>query len=148
MPRSYVSDKKCVCQFQFPKVLSTEPERTFDLIPTVTWNGKQKLKTCFIADYFATKKSVDIRNQLSSFYSPLRTSKKLNRGLKIEFLVSTCFMNVFVKNNRLFFDKQLTPKNYDLIILSLIGFSPVEELRCGKFAREFLGNRLSIHFLK
>uniref|UniRef100_A0A1B6MGI3 PiggyBac transposable element-derived protein domain-containing protein n=1 Tax=Graphocephala atropunctata TaxID=36148 RepID=A0A1B6MGI3_9HEMI len=62
-------------------------------------NGTPVMKPKCVLAYNAAKKGVDISDQLSSYYSPLRKTTKWYKKVAVEIILGTCVVNYFVLFN-------------------------------------------------
>lgn len=79
-------------------MISTRAEDTSNLVPTGKRNraGEDVMKPTAVMAYNAAKKGVDISDQLSSYYSPLRKTTKWYKKVAIELLLGTSIVNALV----------------------------------------------------
>ena len=115
--------------------LSTVPEHDNTLIPTgkPSRNGDVVVKPKSVVDYNKTKKGLDISDQMSSYYTVLRKTKKWYRKIAIELLAGTSVVNAWVIYNKYFSQKPVSLLGFqESLILSLLTGSPAENLRPGK----------------
>lgn len=109
--------------------LSTVPEQGGGLVPSGKKNrkGEEILKPESVIEYNKAKKGVDVADQLSSYYSPLRKSRKWYRKLALK-----CIGDVSVTNSYILYNKYHSPKPVSLrsftesVILSLTKNIPKE----------------------
>ena len=82
--------------------LSTVPEHDVTLIDTgkVTRTGLPIKKPPSMLDYNKCKKGVDLSDQMSSYYSPLKKSRKWYRKVALEIITGTSLVNAWVVYNK------------------------------------------------
>lgn len=124
-------------------MISTVPEHGDALMPCGKTNreGEEILKPECVLAYNKAKKGVDISDQLTSYYTPLRKSKKWYRKLAIELIAGTSVVNACVLYNKYFSDKPMNLRHFrDSLVLSLTG-SATEILKPGRAASTVAGKR-------
>lgn len=115
--------------------LSTVPEYDDALIPT----GKRArdediaVKPKSVVDYNKIKKGVDVSDQMSSYYTALRKTKKWYRKIAIELIAGTSVVNAWILYNKYLSKKPVSLLNFqESLTLSLLTGSSQEDLRSGK----------------
>ena len=78
-------------------MLTTVPEHTAELsITRDKKNGRDVMKPQCVFDYNDAKKGVDYSDQMSSYYSPLRETKKWYKKAAFELLLGTSVVNACI----------------------------------------------------
>lgn len=79
-------------------MLSTRVKDSANLMPTGKNNRASEpiLKPTAVLAYNKAKKGVDLSDQLSSYYTPLRKTSKWFKKVAVELLLGTCVVNAFV----------------------------------------------------
>lgn len=129
-------------------MLSTRPEDSANLIPTGKNNraGVPILKPTAVVAYNKAKKGVDISDQLSSYYTPLRKTSKWYKKVAVELLLGTCVINAFVIFNEGRQKKWELLKFREVLLRELIkpdvdpapGPPPIENQPAGKISQKAL----------
>lgn len=90
--------------------LSTVPEHDDNLIATGSTlkTGEQIKKPQCVIEYNNAKKGVDLSDQMSSYYTALKISRKWYKKVAVELLTGTCIVNAFILFNKYFTDKKWT----------------------------------------
>ncbi|XP_046679185.1 piggyBac transposable element-derived protein 4-like [Homalodisca vitripennis] len=82
-------------------LISTRPEDGDNLLPSKKTNRNNEpiMKPSCVLAYNDAKKGVDVSDQMSSYYSPLRKTSKWYKKVALELLLGTCVVNAFVVFN-------------------------------------------------
>ena len=118
--------------------LSTVPEHDDAFIPTGkrARNGDIAVKPKSVVEYNKTKKGVDVSDQMSSYYTALRKTKKWYRKIAVELIAGTSVVNAWIVYNKYFSKKPVSLLGFqESLTLSLLTGSPQENLRPGKKKR-------------
>ncbi|XP_046674846.1 uncharacterized protein LOC124363630 [Homalodisca vitripennis] len=105
-------------------MISTCPQDSNSLVPSGKCNRKKEeiLKPTSVLAYKKVKIGVDISDQMSSYYTPLRKPVKWFKKVALELLLDTCVVNAYVifnadRQNR---DKYTMLKFRECIIKKLL----------------------------
>ncbi|XP_064090806.1 piggyBac transposable element-derived protein 4-like [Macrobrachium nipponense] len=129
--------------------LSTVPEHDATLINTgkVTRTGLPIKKPQSVLDYNKCKKGVDLSDQMSSYYSPLKKSRKWYRKVALEFIAGTSIVNAWVLYNKYFAVKKMSLRAFkESIVLFYTSSIMKEKNKPGKSSMNISGK--SSHCLK
>lgn len=124
--------------------LSTVPEQGNDLVPSGKKNrkGEEIVKPESVIEYNKAKKGVDVADQLNSYYSPLRKSRKWYKKLALEVIAGISVTNAQILYNKYCSAKQVCLKTFtESVILSLTKNIPKEITKPGKRTSDILGAR-------
>ena len=130
--------------------ISTVPEHGGDLVSTGKKNrkGEDVFKPPSILDYNKAKKGVDVSDQLSSYYSVLRKSKKWYRKIAFELIGGTSVVNAHILYQKYCNGGKMTLRKFtESLILSIFTGDPTEHIRCGKRKQSLNVSSSEIHTL-
>lgn len=110
-------------------MISTVPSHSDKLIPTGRKNrkGEEILKPSPVIDYNKAKKGVDMSDQMSSYYTPLRKTIKWYRKVFCEVALGTAVVNTWSLHNNFGNPRKKLDmlQTTDIIIMGLIGTDEV-----------------------
>ena len=124
--------------------LSTVPEHGNGLLPSGKKNrkGEEIVKPESVIEYNKAKKGVDVADQLSSYYSPLRKSRKWYRKLALEMIAGISVTNAQILFNKYCSAKQVGVRAFtESVVLSLTKNIHEEITRSGKRTSDISGAR-------
>lgn len=131
--------------------LSSIPEHHGNLVATgkKTRGGEDIMKPISVIDYNFAKKGVDLSDQFSSYYTPLRKTKKWYRKLAIELLLGTTVVNSWLIFNKYYSSgkKWKLVKFRESLVLSFLTGTPKEDIKPGKRRSQVKGTPSLCHCL-
>lgn len=128
--------------------ISTQPEHSDQLVPSGKKNRKKEdiFKPESVLAYNKAKKGVDVSDQYTSYYSPLRKSNKWYRKLAFELITGLSVVNAWVLHCQYFPRAKMSQLQFrEALVCSLTGGEP-ENIRPGKSPGVISGKR-SPHIL-
>lgn len=129
-------------------MLTTVPEHTTEKKKAGKRNPEREVgKPQCVLDYNDAKKGVDYSDQMASYYSPLRKTRKWYKKAAFELLLGTSVVNACILFNKYHTNKQMSVKNFrESLIQSLLTGKPQEKVSKGRDRSLVSGNR-SLHTL-
>ena len=114
--------------------LTTVPEHTAELsITRDKKNDRDVMKPQCVFDYNDAKKGVDYSDQMSSYYSPLRKTKKWYKKAAFELLLGTSVVNACILYNKYHTQKPMPIKAFrESLILHFLTGKSNENLAIGR----------------
>ena len=95
--------------------------------------GADVQKPKSVIDYNIAKKGVDMSDQMSSYYSSLKKTKRWYKKVAIDLITGTIAVNAWLIFNKYYSNKPWSLLQFkESITLSLLTGEPEEKIRCGR----------------